>query len=283
MQAARGLVDLAVELSARMQRGHDDLERGLVAVLGMRIHGNAAPVVGNAQRAVRGERDLDPARMAGDRLVHGIVDHFGEEVVQRAFVGSADIHARTPANRLQPLQHLDVGCRVVGRLASVASNRLPFRWPGARRRLLGRCRSPGGSGGGVEQVVVCGHAVSERGGAGSCLPPCATRCGRERQRALAAHGCLLNCESTLILPIRKASCKASRAVCLRLRAGTFPGTVFQLLPATVVATDPERSETVRPVVEEACMRDTPRCRAGRIDLVAAGMLFAQALVFVVLG
>ena len=46
--------------------------------------------------------------MAGERLVHGIVDHLGEEMVQRLLVGSADIHARPPPHRLKPFQDLDV-------------------------------------------------------------------------------------------------------------------------------------------------------------------------------
>ena len=48
-------------------------------------------------------------RMPGQRLVHGIVDHFGEQVMQRLLVGAADIHAGPPAHGLQALQHLDIG------------------------------------------------------------------------------------------------------------------------------------------------------------------------------
>ena len=57
------------------------------------------------------ELDLDEGGVAGDRLVHRIVDHLGEEMMQRLLVGAADIHARAPADRLQPLEHLDVGWR----------------------------------------------------------------------------------------------------------------------------------------------------------------------------
>jgi len=46
--------------------------------------------------------------MAGERLVHSIVDDFGEQVVQRLLVGTADIHAGPPAHRLEALEHLDV-------------------------------------------------------------------------------------------------------------------------------------------------------------------------------
>ena len=50
VQAAGGLVDLGIELSARMQRRHDDFERRLVAEFRMRIDRNAAAVVGDRQR-----------------------------------------------------------------------------------------------------------------------------------------------------------------------------------------------------------------------------------------
>ena len=59
VQAARGLVDLGVEFAAGMQRAHDDFERGLLRKFRMRIDGNAAAVVGDGQKAVGGQFDLD--------------------------------------------------------------------------------------------------------------------------------------------------------------------------------------------------------------------------------
>ena len=80
----------------------------------MRIDRNAAAVVGDGDEAVRGHLDFDPVGMAGERLVHGVVDHFGEQVMQRLLIGAADIHARTAAHRLEPFQDLDVACGVAG-------------------------------------------------------------------------------------------------------------------------------------------------------------------------
>ncbi len=91
-----------------MQRGHDHFQRRLLFVFGMRVDGDAAAVVGNSEEAVGIEAHFDPGCVPGDSLVHGIVDHLGEEVMQRLFVGAANVHARTPAHRLQALQHLDV-------------------------------------------------------------------------------------------------------------------------------------------------------------------------------
>ena len=47
--------------------------------------------------------------MAGDRFVHTIVDNFGSEMVERAFVDAANIHPRSLANRLETFENLD--CR----------------------------------------------------------------------------------------------------------------------------------------------------------------------------
>ena len=80
----------------------------------MRVDRHAAAVVDDRQPVARLQRDLDPRRMARDRLVHRIVEHFGGEVVQRALVGAADIHARAAPDGLEPLQHLDRGGVVIG-------------------------------------------------------------------------------------------------------------------------------------------------------------------------
>ena len=71
--------------------------------------------------AVGVQLELDAAGVAGHRLVHGVVEHLGDQVVQRALVGAADIHAGPAAHRLQPLQDLDVlggiaGARLAGEI-----------------------------------------------------------------------------------------------------------------------------------------------------------------------
>ncbi len=114
MQAAGGLVRAGIEFAAGMQGAHDDFQRRFLRKLGMRIDRNAAPVVHHAEIAVLVHGDVDAGGVAGHRLVHRIVEHFGEQVMQRALVGAADIHARTPAHRLEPLQHLDRGGVIVG-------------------------------------------------------------------------------------------------------------------------------------------------------------------------
>ena len=114
MQAAGGFVNFGIEFAAGVQCAHDHFERRLVLEFRMRIDRHAAAVVGDGDKAVGLHLDLDPVGMAGQRLVHGIVDHLGEQVVQRLLVGAADIHAGAAAHRLEPLQHLDMLGGVAG-------------------------------------------------------------------------------------------------------------------------------------------------------------------------
>ena len=89
----------------------------------MLVDRHAAAVVGDGQPVAGLERDLDPGGMAGDRLVHRIVEHLGGEMMQRALVGAADIHARPAADGLEPLQHLDRGGVVIGGARALEANR----------------------------------------------------------------------------------------------------------------------------------------------------------------
>jgi len=66
--------------------------------------------------------------VAGHRLVHRVVQQLGHEVMKRAVVDAADVHAGATAHRFQALQHLDVvggigfGFRL-GRFQEVAHGR----------------------------------------------------------------------------------------------------------------------------------------------------------------
>ena len=84
----------------------------------MLVDRDAAAVVGDGQPPRRPRHrlqgHLDPGGEAGDGLVHRIVEHLGGEMVKRPLVDPADIHARPPADRLQPLEHLDRMGVVIG-------------------------------------------------------------------------------------------------------------------------------------------------------------------------
>ena len=106
----------------------------------MRIDRDAAAVVGDGQEAVGAQFHFDEGGVAGQRLVHGVVDDFGEQMMQRLFVGAADIHAGPAADRLEPLEHLDVGRGVAG-----------FGAAGPREATLSGARPLGSIG--PEQIV----------------------------------------------------------------------------------------------------------------------------------
>ncbi len=107
VQAARDLVGVLVEFSAGMQLGHDDFG-GRHALFVVDAGRNAAPVVGDGARAVGVEGDGHELRVAGQRLVDGVVDHLVDHVVEAgAVVGVADVHARPLAHGVQAAQHLD--------------------------------------------------------------------------------------------------------------------------------------------------------------------------------
>ena len=111
MQPARGVIDLAAELTAGMQRGHDDFQRRLGLELGVHVHRDAAAVVAHGQHVVVIQLDLDAAGVAGNGFVHRVIEDFGGEMMQRRNIGAADIHAGPPPHRLQAFEDLDIlGC-----------------------------------------------------------------------------------------------------------------------------------------------------------------------------
>ena len=141
VQTARGLIDLGIELAAGMQRAHDDFERGFFRKFRMRIDRDAAAVIGDGQKSIGAQFHLDEGGVSRQRLVHRIIDDFGEQMMQRLFVGAADIHAGTPAYRLQSFQHLDVGRGIAG----LGAGR-PRRGLGRRAALRVRAKEIGGFG-----------------------------------------------------------------------------------------------------------------------------------------
>ena len=112
VKAAGGRIGLALELPAGVEGGHDHFERRLAGIFGMGVNRDAAAVVGDGQTVAGLQRHLDAAGVAGDRLVHRIVDDLCGEMMERAVVGAADVHAGAAADGLEALEHLD-GASVV--------------------------------------------------------------------------------------------------------------------------------------------------------------------------
>ena len=64
-------------------------------------------------RIFAGIEVFDAACVPGDGFIHRVVENFGSQMMQRAFVGAADIHARPAANGFKALKNLDVLGRVI--------------------------------------------------------------------------------------------------------------------------------------------------------------------------
>jgi len=77
--------------------------------LGIGLAGLAAALICNHCAIMQFDNAVG---MAGHRLVHRVVDDFGKQMMQRLFVGAANIHARPPTYRLQSFQDFNVGSAV---------------------------------------------------------------------------------------------------------------------------------------------------------------------------
>jgi hypothetical protein len=136
VQAAGHLVAALVEFPAGVQLGHHHVER--VHRLGrMGTHGDAAPVVLDGQGPVRVDDQLDRGRVAGERLVDGVVHHLVDQVVQPLGAGAADVHVRALAHRLEALEDLDAVGRVFAACGRAVGGAARLRGP-----LLTSCFQP---------------------------------------------------------------------------------------------------------------------------------------------
>jgi len=78
-------------------------------LFGMHIHRHAAPVVRDLHRAVVIGDDVDPPRMAGQCLVHAVVDDFHREMI---WPRGVRVHARPSLDRFESGQDFDVFCTI---------------------------------------------------------------------------------------------------------------------------------------------------------------------------
>ena len=80
MKTAGNRVTATAELTARVQDGHNDLDRWLV--LGrVLINGNTASVIDDANAAIGQDRDLNVVRVASQGLVNGVIYNLIHQVM----------------------------------------------------------------------------------------------------------------------------------------------------------------------------------------------------------
>ena len=106
MQPAGHLVRTLAEFAAGVKVGEDQLQGGYL-VYGMLVHRNAPAVVLHGAGTVEMDRHPDRLRIAGQRLVYGIVDDLENAVVEPPFMGVPDVHVGPLSHTLQALEFLD--------------------------------------------------------------------------------------------------------------------------------------------------------------------------------
>ena len=112
VQAARHLVGVLVELAPGVEQRERHLD-GRQLFGGMDVDRDSAAVIGDRDRVVGMDGDVDRVAEAGERLVDRVVHHLVDQMVQAGLAGGSDVHARTPADGLQTLENAD-GSGVVG-------------------------------------------------------------------------------------------------------------------------------------------------------------------------
>ena len=128
MQTAGAVIVLVRELSTRVERREDHLQRGLLQFR-MPVDGDPTAIVLNGHRAaVLVQGDDDPVVVPRQELIDGVVDDLPDQVVQAACVRPADVHRGTAADRLQPFQDFDV-FRSIARFGRRTGHLLPITVP----------------------------------------------------------------------------------------------------------------------------------------------------------
>ena len=111
VKAAGVFVGALAELAAGVEVGEHEFDGGH-AELRVHVHRDAAAVVGDGNRAIDVDGDLDARAVAGEMLVDRVVQHLEDAVVEAAFVGIADVHAGALADGLKTFEFVDL-CGVV--------------------------------------------------------------------------------------------------------------------------------------------------------------------------
>src|SRR5699024_12204665 len=89
VEATGDRIPAAAELTASVQDRHNHFNGGFIFG-GVHGHGNTATVVLNAHAAIFLEGHVDGVGVAGQGLIHRVIHHLIDEVMQAAFRSGAD-------------------------------------------------------------------------------------------------------------------------------------------------------------------------------------------------
>ncbi len=115
VQTTRDLVVGGVELTAGVQHSEHDLNsgHGLASRQGFVVDRDTPAIVDDGDGVVGMDRDVDLCRVAGERLIDGIVDDLINQMMQALLARGADVHGRTKAHGGESFEHRDVFAGVV--------------------------------------------------------------------------------------------------------------------------------------------------------------------------
>ena len=104
VQTTRNFIAIAVELTPRVQLGHDHFSSGH-PFFRVHIHRNTATIVADTDRTIRVQAYVNPVAMPRQGFVNGIVHDLINHVVQTtAVIRVTDVHTGTLSNCIQALE-----------------------------------------------------------------------------------------------------------------------------------------------------------------------------------
>ncbi len=109
MQTAGDFIAAAIKFTARVEGGHHQLQ-GRPLLGRMLGHRNTTAIIHNSHAVIFMDRDLNFITRSSQCFVDRVIDDLVYQVMERFDIRTANIHARTAANRLQTFQHLNVFC-----------------------------------------------------------------------------------------------------------------------------------------------------------------------------
>ena len=113
MKSTGNLVGVVIEFAAGMKFRQDDFG-GSLPLLRHDLRGNAATVVGDGDRPVDVDADMNFGAVPRERFVDGVVDNFVDQVVKSIDARRADVHRRALTNSLKSFKNLDLIGTIAG-------------------------------------------------------------------------------------------------------------------------------------------------------------------------
>src|ERR1700730_816317 len=111
VETAGDFIGVAIEFTASMKHRENNFSGGTLFG-GVHVHGNAAAVVYDGDGIIGVNGYVDFVGEPSHGFVHGVVDHFPDQMVETQFAGGPNIHGGAKADGFQAAEDLN-GFRVV--------------------------------------------------------------------------------------------------------------------------------------------------------------------------